>query len=147
MTQHAFVLAAGKWVGEGKITFSASSELVHFYTRWLFGSVEGGTITGTQEVEMPGNEPNMMNRFAFSNVTPSSFAIELENEILGYVKGSGVIDDKTIAWEFHGSNGIEGFEVYTLQDNGDYMLHAEYASPDQFRTIIDGRIWKPLEAV
>jgi hypothetical protein len=68
--------------------------------------------------------------------------MELENELLGKVKGAGVIDEKTIAWEFHGTGGLEGFEVYELQDNGDYMMHAEYSSPDQFRTIIDGRIWK-----
>ena len=68
--------------------------------------------------------------------------MELENELLGTVKGTGVIDENTIAWEFHGTGGLEGFEVYELQDNGDYMMHAEYSSPDQFRTIIDGRIWK-----
>lgn len=145
MAQHAFILSPGKWVGEGKISFSASSENLRFYTRWLIGDADKGSITCSQEVEMPGNEPNMINNFVFSNVTTSSFAVELENDVLGKVKGTGIIDQKTVAWEFHGGGGLEGFEVYELQDNGDYMLHAEYASPDQFRTIIDGRIWLKTE--
>jgi hypothetical protein len=37
---------------------------------------------------------------------------------------------------------FEGFEVYEQQENGDYFLHAEYGSPDQFRTIIEGLIWR-----
>lgn len=145
MTQHAFIVTPGKWVGEGKISFSASAEHIRFYTRWLVGEADQGNITCGQEVEMVGNEPNMMNQFVFSNVTATSFTVQLENDILGQVKGKGVIDAKAIAWEFHGGGELEGFEVYTLQDNGDYMLHAEYASPDQFRTIIDGRIWKKLD--
>ncbi|MCE5316187.1 MAG: hypothetical protein LLG04_02335 [Parachlamydia sp.] len=142
---HAFILSPGKWVGEGKISFSASAEHLHFYTRWLIGEADTGSITCSQEVEMPGNETKMFNHFVFSNVTAASFAVELENDILGKVQGKGIIDAKTLAWEFHGGEGLEGFEVYELQDNGDYMLHAEYASPDQFRTVIDGRIWKKTE--
>jgi hypothetical protein len=62
--------------------------------------------------------------------------------MLGSVQGKGIIDAKTIAWEFRGHPDFEGFEVYELQENGDFMLHAEYSSLDQIRTIIDGRIWK-----
>lgn len=145
MAQHVFILVPGKWVGEGKIAFSASSENLHFYTRWLVGNSDRGEIACTQEVEMPGNDPNMLNNLLFSGFTATSFAVDLENDILGKVTGSGIIDDKTIAWEYHGREGLEGFEVYELQENGDYKLHAEYSSPDQFRTIIDGRIWKKSE--
>jgi len=72
----------------------------------------------------------------------NKFKIELESEQINKSVGSGLIDEKTIAWEFRSSEGMEGFEVYELQENGDYMFHAEYASLGQFRTIVDGRIWR-----
>jgi hypothetical protein len=53
-----------------------------------------------------------------------------------------VIDAKTIAWEFRNNEEFQGFEVYELQENGDYMLHAEYSTSEDFRTIIDGRVWQ-----
>ena len=141
--QHEFIFQPGNWIGEGKVAFSASPETLHFYTKWMIDKANTNGIHTSQIVEIQGTEPSMRNIFVFSDVTPTNFVIVLENEILGKVRGTGVIDDKTIAWEFHGNNGLEGFEVYELQDNGDYMLHAEYtSSPDQFRTVIDGRIWK-----
>lgn len=144
MGPHQFIFEPGEWIGEGRIAFSASSETIRFFTKWVINNAEPSGIVCTQEVEMQGNEPNAKSTFRFSQVKPTQFSVELESEILGKVKGTGIIDPKTIAWEFHsvGDNGLEGFEVYELQDNGDYMLHAEYASPDQFRTLIDGRIWK-----
>lgn len=143
-TNHQFLLQPGNWIGEGKVSFNASSETLRFYTKWIIEKTSNQAIICTQEVEMPGANPNMFNSFSFSKFTESSFAVELENELLGHVKGNGILDEKTIAWEFHGQGGLEGYEVYELQDNGDYIMHAEYASPDQFRTIIDGRIWKKL---
>lgn len=142
MTQHQFLFHPGSWIGEGRVSFNASAEIIRFYTKWLIEAAVNGEISSLQEVEMQGTEPNMFNRFKVSQVTPISFVIALENELLGQVTGSGVVDEKTIAWEFHGKGSLEGFEVYELQDNGDYLLHAEYSSLDQFRTIIDGRVWK-----
>lgn len=142
MIQHEFIFHPGKWIGEGRIGFSASQETIHFYTRWVISKAATTGIDCSQEVEMQGGDQNMNNNFIFSHITPYSFDVHLENDILGIVDGKGVIDDRTIAWEFHGKGGLEGFEVYELQDNGDYMLHAEYSSTDQFRTVIDGRIWK-----
>ena len=75
-------------------------------------------------------------------VDSTSFEIWIENDQMVRVGGKGVIDPKKIAWEFRGKDNFEGFEVYELVDNGDYQMHAEYASGDQFRTIINGRIWK-----
>ncbi len=95
-----------------------------------------------QQVEMQGAENIVCNQFLIKKISADKFKIQLENELLGLVEGSGVIDSQTIAWEFRNNINTEGFEVYELQENGDYMLHAEYSSPDQFRTIIDGRIWK-----
>lgn len=146
MTSHLFIFKPGIWIGEGKIAFSASPESVRFYTKWVIEPLKKGEIGAEQQVEMQGSEPNTKTQFRFYNITPTTFSLELDNETLGRIVGTGVIDPKTIAWEFHTQvEGLEGFEVYELQDNGDYMLHAEYASTDQFRTIIDGRIWKKGE--
>lgn len=142
MIQHEFIFHPGKWIGEGRVLFSGSAEILRFYTRWEIGPDNPSGIACTQVVEMQGIEPNMRNAFLITPINPTSFEIALENELLGLVKGKGVINDTTLAWEFHAPGKLEGFEVYEIQDNGDYMLHAEYTSTDQFRTTIDGRIWK-----
>lgn len=142
MAAHEFIFSAGTWIGEGRITFSASSEHVRYFTKWIIEENENNSITCQQDVQMEGSQETVSNHFIFSEFMPASLAVELSNDLLGTVKGKGVIDSDTIAWEFRGHSQFEGFEVYELQDNGDYMVHAEYASPDQFRTIIDGRIWK-----
>lgn len=144
----AFIFSPGKWIGEGKISFSGSPEILRFFTRWEISSAEPEgvlhEITCHQVVEMQGGaaEEHIKNRFTVSQVNDNSFVLELENELIGVVQGKGIIDAKKIAWEFRGHPTFEGFEVYELQENGDYLFHAEYVSPDQFRSIIDGRIWK-----
>jgi hypothetical protein len=142
MIQHEFIFHPGNWIGEGKVAFSATPEILHFYTKWIVEKANPHGIPGAQFVEIQGNDPPMRNVFLFSDITPTNFIIHLENEILGAVDGTGIIDAKTIAWEFHGKEKLEGFEVYELQENGDYLVHAEYTSSDQFRTVIDGRVWK-----
>lgn len=138
---HQFLFQPGYWIGEGKITFSGSSEHIRFYTRWMIGDKNEGEIVCNQQVEMQGSEELITNCFILTDVKENSFQISISNELIGEVKGKGIVDQKTIAWEFRGQGAMEGFEVYEIQENGDYMLHAEYSSPDQFRTIIDGRIW------
>jgi hypothetical protein len=91
---------------------------------------------------MEGGQDRVFNEFICSEIHSEGFKILLNNEMLGKISGQGVIGPKTIAWEFRGNPEFEGFEIYELQENGDYMLHAEYASTDEFRTIVDGRIWK-----
>lgn len=151
MTKHAFIFEPGQWIGEGRVRFSSSPDEIKFYTKWNIPDVKtGGTSTDRQtiycfqQVEMRGTNEQVLNQFCFSEITPLGFLIELENELVGKVRGKGVIEPKTIAWEFRGHSNFEGFEVYELLENGDYMLHAEYSSLDQFRTIIDGRIWKKV---
>ncbi len=145
MNSHPFLFQAGHWIGEGKVSFSVSPEILRFYTRWTVQNPAPRSIACEQRVEIQGNEPYMLNQFLLTEITEKDFIIDLENEVLGQVRGTGVIDPKNIAWEFHGRGGLEGFEIYELQENGEYTLHAEYTSPDQFRTIIDGRIRKQLE--
>lgn len=91
---------------------------------------------------MEGGGGTVYNSFIFSDVHQNTFTVELVSEPLGKVLGKGVMDSKMIAWEFRGNPDFEGFEVYELQDNLDYMMHAEYSSSELARTIIDGRIWK-----
>jgi len=144
MTMH-FIFKPGLWIGEGKVTFSASPERVRFYTKWTIEKETDDEVVCQQHVEMEGGESNVYNTFVFSNIQKDSFNVELSSEILGSVQGKGLIDKKTIAWEFRDHPEFQGFEVYELQDNGDFMLHAEYSSTDQIRTIIDGRLWKKAE--
>lgn len=146
MDKHPFLFHRGKWVGEGKISFSASPEELKFYTRWTFpedpSKGDDKAIYCTQHVEMMGDQEHIYNHFTFFHFKDDSFEVELENELIGRVQGVGVADEKKIAWEFRGHPNFEGFEAYQAQKSGDYSFHAEYVSPDQFRSIIDGRLWK-----
>lgn len=142
MFEHEIFFKPGTWIGEGRVTFSTSPDNLHFYTKWSIEPEDRTKIVCQQQVEMRGGGDEVKNYFVISNITDKTFNIRLENEILGFTEGTGVITAKTIAWEFRTHPDFEGFEVYELQENGDYMLHAEYISPDAHRTTIDGRVWK-----
>ena len=146
MQKHQFIFTPGYWIGEGKISFSSSSAHIKFYTRWMVEPEQDGLIVCSQQVEMQGTEEILANRYSFSNIGPEGCDIIIENELVTSVTGKCVIEPHTIAWEFRGHESMEGFEVYQLQENGDYEFHAEFSSTDQFRTVIDGKIWpKKLE--
>ena len=50
-----------------------------------------------------------------------------------------------IAWEFRVPEiGFEGFETYEKQPDDTYLMHAEYATDDQLRTVIKGKIWQKI---
>jgi len=147
MTNHAFILSPNSWLGEGKIQLSMVEEELGFYTRWNVASPDnGGKIECVQEIQVKGLSDVMINQFSFFDLTPSSFSIELENQALGKVIGSGIINDKVIAWEFRVNElGFEGFEFYEKQSDNSYFMRAEYATSDQFRTIIQGKVWLPTQ--
>jgi hypothetical protein len=85
----------------------------------------------------------MHNDFLIHNLTGGEFSIDLENQALGKVSGKGLVNDKLIAWEFRVEEiGFEGFELYEKQDDKNYLMRAEYATSDQFRTLIQGRLWQ-----
>lgn len=136
-----FIFTPGIWLGEGKISFSTSPEFLKFYTKWEIKEPKMGVIVATQLVEMRGLEEQVINTFTFSEMETSSFRVLLENNIIGNISGTGLRDENMIAWEFQGQVAFEGFEVYERQETGDYFLHAEYGSSDQFRTTIEGLIW------
>ena len=145
MSIHSFIFAPGAWIGEGRVTFSMSPDLVRYYTKWVVEAAYEGKIACEQRVEKEGGGEDLFNSFTFYELTAESFKVDLTNDTLGTVSGHGIIDEKTIAWEFKGDSEFQGFEVYELQENGDYLVHAEYSSSEEFRTIVDGRIWKKEE--
>lgn len=142
MTRKDFIFTPSLWLGEGKISFSTSPEFLKFYTKWEIKEKTSHIMIATQVVEMQGMEEQIINVFTFKDILFDSFTVFLENNLVGIVAGKGIRDEHTIAWEFRNQSAFEGFEVYEQQENGDYFLHAEYGSPDQFRTIIEGLIWR-----
>lgn len=148
MSQHQFLLHPGVWIGQGKITFNESPDFVRIYTKWIVQEAEEGIIRCEQQVVPQSETEPMHNHFCFSEFTPASFLVELRSQIVGIVNGHGTIEPETISWEFkrqldgNPSAGLEGFEVYKLQDNGEYFFHAEYTSLGTFRSIVNGRLWK-----
>jgi len=145
MSTHSFILTPSQWLGEGKIVLNMVEEELAFFTRWNVSTKDStGLIECVQEIQVKGLSDIMMNQFLFTNVTASSFAIELENQALGKIIGGGVISDKVIGWEFRMVElGFEGFEFYEKQEDNSYSMHAEYSTSDQFRTLIKGRVWQP----
>ncbi|SCA62688.1 Uncharacterized protein SCG7086_AC_00300 [Chlamydiales bacterium SCGC AG-110-P3] len=142
MSGHDFIFTTGEWLGKGQVAFSASEDTIRFNTLWQVVKADGGDISLHHEVELVGVPEKVVNELEVSSVTSSGFAICLSNDMIDKVHGKGIIEDRRIAWEFRGKPGFEGFEIYNLCDDGSYEVHAEYLSSDQFRTIIDGHIWK-----
>lgn len=141
---HLFLLEPKNWLGEGKISLSMSDEELDFYTRWNATAKDPqGEIAAQQEVQIKGMSDVMHNQFVITDLTPTHFIIELENAALGTITGKGIIKDNLIAWEFRDQElGFEGFEFYEKQEDGSYLMRAEYSTPDQYRTTIKGKIWE-----
>lgn len=147
MVKHPFILEAGEWVGEGQIRFSMMDEKeLPFTTNWTVPSPnKEGKIAAVQNIYVSGLSETMCNRLLFYDLAPENFAIELQNQSLGMVVGQGIINPKLIGWEFRLEQlGFEGFEFYeaSKNDEGAYFFHAEYATSDDFRTVIHGKMRK-----
>lgn len=148
MSDHLFLFTKKNWLGEGKIQLSMVEEELGFYTRW---NVPRGNpqdeINAFQEIEIKGMSDPMHNRFLITEISGTHFRLELENAALGIIEGKGIIKDNLIAWEFRDNElGFEGFEFYELQPDGTYTMRGEYSTPDQYRTVIRGKIWERKEA-
>jgi hypothetical protein len=143
---HTFLFIPGYWLGEGKIVLNMMDDALPFFTRWKVSPQdEDGRIEATQEIQIAGLAETMHNAFRFSEVSAKGFTIELENQNLGHVVGKGIIKPDVVGWEFRLPHlGFEGFEFYERGDDEGYKLHAEYATNDDFRTVIRGRVWKQL---
>lgn len=142
MFEHLFIFSPGVWLGEGKITFKGSPSSLRFYSKWEMGYIPGTSdLLAKQTIEIENVEEKVITHYRFSDKVDSSFIIHLESESIGQVSGKGVVDFKTIAWEFHSAE-LEGFEVYEKLKNDEYRLHAEFSSIPQYRTTIEGKIWQ-----
>lgn len=141
MNYPLFIFQPGLWVGEGKIRFSNSQEELRFFTKWTISDEIDQKIHAFQQVEMECAPEQVRNHFLFSDMTETSFSIQLENEAMGIVSGSGIITPSTISWVFK-EEDFEGSESYSLvPDKEEYLLNAEYVH-DDFLTMVEGRIWK-----
>ena len=144
MVHHQFLLKPSTWLGQGKIQLNMVAEELGFSTRWSVSNVDGdGRIECTQEIQVKGLSEVMHNQFLIHNLASGEFSIDLENQALGRVTGKGIVNDKVIAWEFRvEAIGFEGFELYEKQDDNNYIMRAEHATDDHFRTLIQGRLWQ-----
>lgn len=141
--QHNFLFNQEEWLGDGTITFNEFGHGLKFYTHWKVFETSKNSVSCAQEIEVEGLMDKTQNKFTLSEIKAGTFSITLENESLGKVTGKGVMDEKTVAWEFSNKElGFEGFEIYELQEDGNYVTRGEYVSIDQLRTIIEGKIWK-----
>lgn len=135
---------SGEWLGTGQVSFTFSSDVLHYRTKWSTFEDEGQDWHCLQRVEIAGGD-QLLNQFTISKKDDKHFGIVLSNDQLGTFNGVGIIDDKTIAWEFRKPSVFEGYEVYERLHNKEYTMHAEYLAHDGARTIIRGRIWKKEE--
>lgn len=148
MNEHQFIFHPGEWNGLGVLTFAISPEKLRFYTKWIVSEAENGIILCEQRVETEGMDEILVNNFRFILTGSSTFDIELQNNINQRIKGKGSIKEKDIIWHYKrditldDSESFEGMEVYTLQENGEYLLLAEYLHEGQVQTTVRGRIWK-----
>ena len=142
MDNYSFILTPGLWLGEGKITFSTSPTFIKFYTKWQIVHESPQLIRAIQLIELQGEADQVANNLIFSNITANTFQIDLKSNLIGQAVGTGLYDDRVIAWEFVGNTDFEGFESYERQENGDYFFHAEYGSSHDFHTVVEGLIWR-----
>jgi hypothetical protein len=142
MSNQDFIFSPGLWLGEGKISFKSSSEFLKFYTKWEIQEKNDGVMAAVQIVEIFGIDEHVINHYTFSDIQAQAFKVTLENDMVGRVTGKGLREERVIAWEFGVEMSSQGFEVYERQELGDYFFHAEYGAPEQYRTLVEGLIWK-----
>ncbi|NGX53711.1 MAG: hypothetical protein K1000chlam4_00428 [Chlamydiae bacterium] len=141
MKEHLFIFTPGVWKGEGQITFSMAEDELIFATKWTLGPKEEDRILLSQTIEVDNVSDKMVNNFAITDMTATSFLIDLENNLIGKVQGKGIVDEKKIAWEFRNTpQQFEGFEVYELQPDGSYKVRAEFTAGEGLRTYVKGTI-------
>lgn len=143
MFNHKFIFNPGSWVGEGKIVLNMVEEELIFNTDWAIQNKDfSGKVTCAQDIQIQGLSENMRNELTFYDFGPKHFSVDMENQNVGRIVGTGVYDEKMIGWEFRGSDSnFEGFETYTLQPDGSYHMKGEYITSDQFRTQIEARLF------
>lgn len=140
---HSFIFAPGHWRGEGKILLNMVAEELCFDTHWMVQNRDfAGKVSAAQNIQIQGLSETMCNELNFYDFQAKTFCVDMENQNIGRITGTGVYDEKTIAWEFRNNDmNFEGYETYTLHPDGSYQMKGEYVTSDQFRTQIEARIW------
>ncbi len=143
MFNHSFIFSPGTWSGEGKILLNMVEEELIFNTNWAVQNKDfAGKVACAQEIQIQGLSENMRNELSFYDFHAKTFSVDMENQNVGRIVGTGVYDDKMIAWEFRNNEmNFEGYETYILQGDGSYQMKGEYVTSDQFRTQIEAHIW------
>lgn len=143
MFNHTFIFSPGTWFGEGKIVLNMVEEELIFNTNWAVQNRDfAGKVTCAQDIQIQGLSENMRNELTFYDFQTKTFSVDMENQNVGRIVGTGVYDEKMIAWEFRSNDmNFEGYETYQQQPDGSYMMKGEYVTSDQFRTQIEARIW------
>lgn len=142
MMNHMFIFSPGLWLGEGKIMLNMVEEELFFGTKWLIQNTDfTGKINCSQEIQIQGLPEQMRNELSFYDFQAKRFQVDMDNQNVGRIVGTGIFDDTMIAWEFRNNANFEGYETYTLQEDGSYIMKGEYITTDQFRTQIEARIW------
>lgn len=142
MMNHSFIFSPGSWNGEGKIALNMVEEELTFETIWGVQNKDfAGKVVCSQDIQIQGLSESMRNELSFYNFVGNNFSVDMENQNIGRITGTGVFDAKTIGWEFRNNDmQFEGYETYSLQDDGSYLMQGEYVTSDQFRTHIEARI-------
>jgi hypothetical protein len=146
---HPFIFSPGSWHGEGRIALNMVEEELVFQTNWSVLNRDFiGKVACSQQIQIQGLSEHMRNELTFYDFQAKSFTVDMENQNVGKIVGTGVFDEKMIAWEFRNNEmNFEGYETYTLQPDGSYHMRGEYVTADQFRTHIEARIWLQSEPV
>lgn len=133
-----FLFHEGVWEGSGLIFIPLASKPFPLTVRWVVSCIDEDRFRAMQYVEVEGHEP-IENTFTVNKVVKrGEFRIFLESAAIGMFSGTGVIDDKKVAWEFSHNNALEGLEVYELKGQDAYSFHAKYLGGDGFSTEIKG---------
>lgn len=142
---HSFIFKPGLWRGSGILTFSMAEDKLDFETTWRVLAQEDEKIYFHQTVDVKEFPEAMSNHFYIDEIKENSFAIHLENDLIGKAHGKGVISPTLIAWEFREKGQeFEGFEIYELQEDGSYSVRAEFSAGEGFRTYVQARIEKEI---
>jgi hypothetical protein len=135
-----FLFRPGQWKGKGNISIPLTDEPFPINVQWTISLLEEGKFRAVQVVEIDDQEP-MTNIFTVSCQSDTEFQLFLDNETLGGVfAGTGIFDDKKLAWEFAHSGAIEGFEVYERGQDDLYTFRAEYSGGEGFSNQVSGSL-------
>jgi hypothetical protein len=136
------------WLCQGKIKINVVQDELSFCARWVVSKSEESEVICTQEIEVEGMEDKIENKLHITNIKDGKFDIVVQNDIWGEATGTGRIYPEKIAWEVrkHGP-GFEGLEIYSLAEDGKYTIRSDFMTPNEYRSHIEGAIWKKSDAI